>query len=100
MIPQAIADHWVFKYGVPKTVLTDNARELKKGYMAEFNRIIGCKSVTTSTYHPQTNGQTERFNRTILAALRTYVGENVTNWDMSAQTLTFAYNTQVHSSTG
>ena len=53
----------------------------------------------TTTYHPQTNGQVERFNRTILSALRHYVAEHPRDWDLFSDALTYAYNTQAHAST-
>ena len=53
-----------------------------------------------STYHPQTNGQVERYNRTILAMLRNYVNEHQDDWDRCATALTYAYNNHVHRSTG
>ena len=53
----------------------------------------------TTAYHPQTNGQTERFNRTLVQRLRNYVEEHQRDWDEYIQPLTFAYNTQVHQST-
>lgn len=68
--------------------------------MLEVYGILGCKSITTSTYHPQTNGQTERFNRAIISALRSYTAEHISDWYLYAETFTYAYNTQVHSSTG
>ena len=46
------------------------------------------------------NGQAERHNRTLGAALRAYVGDNQTDWDVYAPAISFAYNTQVHSTTG
>ena len=99
-IAKAFASHWVFKYGIPKTILTDNGSDIAGQFMTEFHQILGCKSLTTTTYHPQTNGQTERFNRTLLAALRTYVGDHPTDWDLYAETFTYAYNSQPHSTTG
>ena len=53
----------------------------------------------TTTYHPQTNGQVERYNRTILAALRTYVADHPRDWDLYTDALTYAYNCQPHTST-
>jgi transposase InsO family protein len=56
--------------------------------------------VFTTAYHPQTNGQVERFNRTILNSLRRYIGTNQSNWDEFTSALTFAYNALVHASLG
>ena len=61
---------------------------------------MGVSNAFTSTYHPQTNGQTERFNRTLTAMLRCYVDDNPQDWDRYAPALTYAYNTAVHRSTG
>ena len=58
------------------------------------------KSVTTATYHPQGNGQCERFNRTLLAGLRSFVSEHSRSWPEYAELLAFAYITQTHSSIG
>ena len=54
----------------------------------------------TTAYHPQTNGQAERYNRTLLSALRKYVAEDLRDWDKFANAITYGYNTQVHRSTG
>ena len=61
---------------------------------------IGVANMYTSTYHPQTNGQVERYNRTILVLLRNYVNEHQDDWDEYVTALTYAYNTSVHRSTG
>lgn len=32
----------------------------------DINKILGTEKVNTSAYHPQTDGLTERFNRTLM----------------------------------
>lgn len=50
-------------------------------------------------YHPQTNGQSERFNNTIITRLRQRIAEHPRDWDLYGQWLTYAYNSQVSCST-
>ena len=54
----------------------------------------------TTTYNPKANGQTERYNRALAAALRAYVSGNQTGCDSYIPTVTFAYNMQVYTTTG
>ena len=63
-------------------------------------QLLGLSNASTSAYPPQTNGQVERYNRTILNMLRCYVEEHQTDWDRYASALTYAYNNDVHRSTG
>ena len=53
----------------------------------------------TTIYHSQTNGQVERYNRTLEAAIKSYLDDYPTNWDLYTPTLTYAYNCQPHTST-
>ena len=92
-------DHWVIPYGIPNYVLTDNGPQFVAKFFASVCLALGVKHVTTTAYHPRTNGQTERFNRTIVTRLRHYVGEHQDDWDLYVQLLTYAYNAQVHRST-
>lgn len=43
-------------------------------------------------YHPQTNGQAERFSKTIIARLRYYVVVHLRDCDIYMQTLAYACN--------
>ena len=51
-------------------------------------------------FHPQTDGQTERANRSIEEILRAYVGKRQNDWDERLGMVEFAYNNSVHSSSG
>ena len=62
-------------------------------------RILGITNLYTSVYHPQTNGQVERYNRTIASMLRNYVNEHQDDWDVYVGPLTYAYNSHAHLTT-
>ncbi|GIL59344.1 hypothetical protein Vafri_14233, partial [Volvox africanus] len=54
----------------------------------------------STAYHPQTDGQTERTNRTLGDVLRNYSGRNPTGWDTYLSAAEFALNNTVNCSTG
>ena len=99
-VAKAFCDHWVFTYGPPCHVLTDNGPQFASKFFLATCRELGIEKVFSSAYHPQTNGQVERFNRTILNSLRGYVSERQDDWDEYTSALTFAYNCRIHTSLG
>ena len=54
----------------------------------------------SAAYHPETNGQVERFNATFCTQLAKYYDENINDWDMYLQSIVYAYNTGIHATTG
>lgn len=89
----------IAKYGCPKLVITDCGHNLISERANYFFKMFGIKRRTTSPYRPQSNGQTERFNRTLAASLSTYVDRNQKDWPDYLQAVTFAYNITEHSVT-
>ena len=49
-----------------------------------------------SAYHPQSNGQRERDNRTLKAALIKLVNDQANDWDQYIPDILFAYHTSIH----
>ena len=80
-------------------LLADNGKQFTSKFFLDVCRILKVHNSFTTTYHPQTNGQVERFNRTILSALRAYVNDHPKDWDLYTSALTYAYNTQPQTST-
>jgi transposase InsO family protein len=86
-------------YGAPVILLTDNGTRFVSKFFQTVCRLLGVKQVFTTAYNPQTNGQCERFNRTILSAISHYISDNQDNWDELSYAATYAYNMTVHYST-
>ena len=66
----AFVEKLVFKYGAPATLLFNNGSQFVAHFFRRVCNILQVHNIFTTTYHPQTNGQVERFNRTFAAMLR------------------------------
>ena len=97
-VAKAFCDAWVFSYGPPRYLLTDNGTQFNAKFFLAVCRELGIAKIFTTAYHPQTNGQVERFNRTIINSLRGYVERRQNDWDEYTSAITFGYNCRVHSS--
>ena len=89
----------VFKYGPRKALISDNGKQFAAKFFQAVCSLLGISNIFTSTYHPQTNGRVERYNRTILAMLRNCVNEHQNDWDRYATALTYSSKCHVHRST-
>ena len=65
-IARILAEKFIPTHGVPKEILSDRGANFLAGLMQEFYHLTGKKKVTTTAYHPQTDGLVERFNRTLV----------------------------------
>ena len=85
-------------FGIPRRILTDQGPNLESYLVYETLKYFGVKKSRTAIYHPQTDGQTERMNRSILEMLRHYArnGKWVDNLDL----VLMAYRSSINSVTG
>ena len=54
-------DKFIVHYGLPEKILPDQGRNFKSQVLADLCNLMGTQKLETSPYHPQTNGQCERF---------------------------------------
>jgi Integrase zinc binding domain/Integrase core domain len=99
-VAKAFCEAWLFSYGPPRYLLTDNGAQFAPKFFLAVCRELGIAKVFTTAYHPQTNGQVERFNRTINNSLRGYLSGRQSDWDEFTSALTFGYNCRIKSSLG
>ncbi|WKY00905.1 hypothetical protein Q1695_015148 [Nippostrongylus brasiliensis] len=77
------------QYGYPETLVTDNGTQFTSKDFSEFCSRNGIKHVRTPPFHPQSNGQVERFVDTFKRALQKLRGEGTIQ--ESIQTFLFNY---------
>ena len=99
-VAKAFCEAWVFKFGPPALLLFDNGGQFTSKFFQHVGKILEVRQLFTTAYHPQTNDQVERFNRTILAGLRRLCSERGRERDEFSAEVTFAYNNTVHHATG
>jgi transposase InsO family protein len=89
----------ITKFGTPRCILTDNGTHFTSSLTNELIKQIGATHLYSTPYHPQTNGQIERYNSTMDAKIAALSNLRKTDWDEQLAFVTFNYNTSIHSST-
>jgi transposase InsO family protein len=85
-------------HGTPLRVVSDRGPQFVADFTRELYRILGIQLATSTTYHPQTDGQTERVNQEMEQFLWLFTNERQDDWDELLPLGEFAYNNHVHSS--
>jgi transposase InsO family protein len=96
-IARCLVDKLITKYGAPQAVLTDRGTNFLSILVNEICVLFKIKQMRTTSYHPQTDGLVERFNRTLCDMLACYVNKEPEEWDKYLPFVTFAYNTAIQS---
>ena len=96
-----VAKHFfefVRRFGCPVVWGTDNGGEFKNRLIESLCKVYGTRKEFSLEYHPQTQGQTERKNSTIIAELCRRVAQWGPQWVNYIPSLELGYNTTPHTS--
>ena len=88
------------RHGMPKRIVSDRDGRFTSHFWKALVECIGTSLGMSSSHHPQTDGQTERVNRVLEEAFRSFTNATQRDWDKHLPSLQFAYNTAKHDSTG
>lgn len=72
-VVSAFLDTWVASYEPTDALLADNGPQRTSVHFRGVVGMLGNRHVTSTTSHPQTQGQFERCRRTIMAQLQAYI---------------------------
>ena len=60
-------------HGIPSEIVSDRDTQFTSKFWATIAKMMGIERNLSSSHHPQTDGQTERTNRTLEDLLRNYI---------------------------
>ena len=99
-IARLLVEKIVCRHGVPGELLSDRGAVFLSGLLSEMYRLLDIHKVSTTAYHPQTDGLVERFNRTLLEMLSKTATKSGKDWDTRLPFILYAYRVSTHPSTG
>jgi ribosomal protein L21E len=87
-------------HGLPQAIVSDRDRIFTSTLWQELFKLAQTELRMSSSYHPQSDGQTERVNQCLEAYLRCAVHACPTNWFHWLHLAQYWYNTSVHTAHG
>jgi hypothetical protein len=99
-VAQLFMNHVYKLHGLPKTIISDRDRVFTSFVWQQLFRLSDTKLMMSSSYHPQTDGQTERLNQSVEGFLRCTVHSCPRQWSKWILVVEFWYNTSIHSALG
>jgi hypothetical protein len=89
---------WVH-FGLPTSIVSDRDSRFVGKFWSNLWELMDTRLKKSTTFHPQTDGQTEVVNRTVIQLLRGYCSKHPKLWDEHLCYVQHAYNRAKHSST-
>lgn len=99
-VAKLFVQHVFMHYGLPQVIVSDRDPKFVSAFWRSLFKCLDTKLAFSSSYHPETDGQTERVNRTLEQVLRCHCSAFPNHWDQYLHFAQFALNSANHVSTG
>ncbi|TPX30025.1 hypothetical protein SmJEL517_g06292 [Synchytrium microbalum] len=93
-------DNIVCLFGHPASIVSDRDARFTSDFWRTIHEIYGTKILLSTANHPQTDGQTERTNRTLKQYLRNYTSFLQDDWNQWLSRAEYNFNSTKNASTG
>nr|CBN81752.1 Pol polyprotein [Dicentrarchus labrax] len=87
-------------HGIPQDIVSDRGPQFASQVWRAFCQALGASVSLSSGYHPQSNGQTERANQQLEAALRCVAARHPVSWCSFLPWIEYAHNSLTCAATG
>lgn len=93
-------DNWYCENGLPLEIISDRDKLFISKFWRALHKLSGVKLKMSSAFHPQTDGASERTNKTVNQCLRYHVRRNQRGWVAALPRVRFDIMNSVNASTG
>ena len=97
---KAAIDTFFTRFGYPFQLFSDQGRNFESKLFEAVCKALQIHKTRCTPYRPSANGQVERFNRTLIEAVRCFLGKSQDKWDQHVQQIAGAIRSSVNRSTG
>ena len=97
---RAAVNEFFSRFGCPLQIFTDRGTNFESQLFTQLCECLKIHKARTTPFHPSSNGQVERFNRTLMDAVRCFVSKTPKKWDVYLPQLAGALRSAVNRSTG
>ena len=87
-------------HGIPDSIVSDQGTQFTSEFTRALIKLVGIQQKLSTSFHPQTNGQTERINAIVEQYLRGYCSYQQDNWAELMTLAEFSYNNTLSSTMG
>jgi len=95
-----IFDEWYCENGLMLRLISDRDHLFISAVWRELHKLTGVSIKMSTSYHPQTDGGSERTNKTFIQMLRYMVDQHQIGWVSKLPRMRFAFMNTVNASTG
>lgn len=99
-IAKLLLDQVIRLHGFPTTIISDHDKIFLSSFWKELFKLHGTQLLMSTTYHPQTDGQTERVNQCLEMFLRCSVHDKPKQWKAWLPLAELWYNSSYHLALG
>ena len=85
-------------HGVPRAIVSDRGTQFTLMFWNQLHETLGTRLEFSTSFHPQTDGQTERVNQILEDMLRAYALDYGSSWDDNLPYAEFSYNNSYQAS--
>lgn len=99
-VAEAFMTNIVKLHGIPKSIVSDRDKVFTSSFWQQLFKLQGTTLAMSTTYHPQSDGQSEALNKCVEMYLRCFTFDNPKGWFKMLPLAEYWYNSAYQNSAG